>query len=262
MSTSKRLPTRKDSRSYGDLEDQTEDMVLTDNLADVEASITTNNSNLKKMASDTIAYLESLKSKPDPKMQWKDFHLILTSLTERINGIKGHVEMTFNLSEKYVTARKQQDEKHHELESAFFACLADLNKLRVKTGLSSVTFSSYLRGVGDSLLSVGDPLRKDRSRSIASSVGSGLFYDAPEYVDSSEEESLEDYVLEEEEEEEEEDQSEEPEMTSSEPTEVVKSLPEIQIEHSAIIRRKALKALPPSMESVSLFSILKNNVSF
>nr|KAJ3418879.1 Oxysterol-binding protein- protein 3 [Polyrhizophydium stewartii] len=154
--------------------------------AQVEAMVTT----LKRELGRMKEIIDTSKGRIDSRSQWKDFTLILGSISDVTAGLVNNASATeTQLQALHGRIRVQRERAVGALqqaEAAFYACLNDNNRVRKRFGLESVSLATFMPN--------GGPFMSDdreRMGSMASTYRDEVYFDAEEGDDSDEESDLE-----------------------------------------------------------------------
>ncbi|KAJ3411305.1 Oxysterol-binding protein- protein 3 [Chytridiales sp. JEL 0842] len=134
--------------------------------------------------------IDTSRSRIDSKSQWKDFTLVLGSLSDvTSNLVVNATTLQRGLSTYSNNVRAHRDKTSFALrqtEFALLACLADNNRVRKKFGLEQVSVGNFMVGKKD---------YGDRTGSHPSSLREDVFYDAEEGAnDSSDDSATSDFL--------------------------------------------------------------------
>jgi oxysterol-binding protein-related protein 3/6/7 len=196
-----------------------------------------------------------------PKMDRRDMQgilLLLSDLSQNLTSTGNHIQEQFHHHQTFSLQQKERNlTTIQTIESAFFACMNDGNRIRKKFGLEIVQANKYL------------PQMESYSESISlASRQDDEFFDAEGGSDDSEDnfslhDAVENFTIVDEDS----DvcsRSSSVQLLVTEPTPVHPTPPALDKETEEVmppfVRRTALPAPASSMENISIIGILRNNV--
>ncbi|KAI8927091.1 Oxysterol-binding protein-domain-containing protein [Entophlyctis helioformis] len=148
-------------------------------LENVQMQVEQMVSTLKKELGRMKEVIDTSKGRIDSKSQWKDFTLILGSISDVTAGLITNAATTENQLSSFHNRIRSQKERAlfaiQQAESAFFACLNDNNRIRKKYGLETVSVANFLPSGG--VFMTND---RDRMGSMTSTHREEVFFDAEE----------------------------------------------------------------------------------